>query len=45
VAITVPFEAAQLSQSGFERLLWIIVAFGVGTLVMALINLMIKMKG
>jgi hypothetical protein len=40
VAITVPFEAAQLSQSGFERLLWIIVAFGVGTLVMALINLM-----
>ncbi len=40
VTITVPFEAAQLSQSGFERLLWIIVAFGVGTLVMALINLM-----
>ena len=35
-----PFDKAQLSQSGFERLLWIIVAFGVGTLVMALINLM-----
>lgn len=40
VSISVPFDKAQLSQSGFERLLWIIVAFGVGTLVMALINLM-----
>jgi hypothetical protein len=40
VSISVPFDKAQLSQSGFERLMWIIVAFGVGTLVMALINLM-----
>ncbi len=40
VSMTIPFDNAQLSQSGFERLLWIIVAFGVGTLVMALINLM-----
>jgi ABC-type antimicrobial peptide transport system permease subunit len=40
VRITVPFDEARLSRDGFDRLLWVIVAFGVGALVMALINLM-----
>lgn len=40
VKLSVPFESARLSRDGFQRLLWIIVAFGAGTLAMALINLM-----
>lgn len=40
VTITVPWEEANLSRNGFDRLLWIIVAFGLGAFVMALINLM-----
>ncbi len=40
VRISVPFEEARLSRDGFDRLLWVIVAFGVGALLMALINLM-----
>jgi hypothetical protein len=40
VRITVPFDEARLSRDGFDRLLWLIVAFGTGALLMALINLM-----
>jgi|GEM_PF-3288153 hypothetical protein len=40
VSLSVPFKNAQLSRSSFERLLWLIVAFGLGGFAMAMINLM-----
>jgi hypothetical protein len=40
VSLTVPYKTAQLSRNSFERLLWLIVAFGVGGFFMAMINLM-----